>query len=162
MSETAQNENNNGNAGFTTVQAYTLAVITLAIGIAVATSPADRPACHRPRVTMCKLRRPVPWQRSHGAAQLPGIGSTQQQQAPSAEMVAKAAEPLLAQLKNQSQRSRDAGKTGQPVLRQPGLSAGNRGLRKGPQPSTYQRRRAHRSGNGILVHRHADKSDCQL
>ena len=35
MSETAQDNNRNTTAGFTTVQAYTLAVITLAIGIAV-------------------------------------------------------------------------------------------------------------------------------
>jgi hypothetical protein len=35
MSETAHNDNKNTIAGFTTVQAYTLAVITLAIGIAV-------------------------------------------------------------------------------------------------------------------------------
>ena len=35
MSSTAQTKNGNTNLGFTTVQAYTLAVITLAIGIAV-------------------------------------------------------------------------------------------------------------------------------
>ena len=101
MSQAADNKNNN--LGFTSVQAYTLAVITLAIGIAVgyfargsapasatndtaqAASPASVPA-GMPGGTM-------------GGAQLPGIGSGQQQQGASPDMIAKAAEPLLAQLK---------------------------------------------------------------
>jgi cytochrome c-type biogenesis protein CcmH/NrfG len=100
MSETAQNENNNGNAGFTTVQAYTLAVITLAIGIAVGyfargSASVSSPAGDNVQASAPSAMGSAPM----GAAQLPGIGSTQQQQAPSAEMVAKAAEPLLAQLK---------------------------------------------------------------
>jgi cytochrome c-type biogenesis protein CcmH/NrfG len=37
-----------------------------------------------------------------GPAQLPGIGSSQQQQPPSPEMIAKAAEPLLVQLQSNS------------------------------------------------------------
>ena len=99
MSQSAQTKNA---MGFTTAQAYTLAVITLVIGIAVgyfargsatsaqaggsaqAAAPASMPTGTGPM----------------GSAQLPGIGSPQQQQAISPEALAKAAEPYLTQLKN--------------------------------------------------------------
>lgn len=99
MSSTAQNNNRNTNSGFTTVQAYTLAVITLVIGIAVGyfargsaagTSQADNVQAATPASTGST---------GLGSGQLPGIGSPQQQQGASPEMLAKAAEPLLAQLK---------------------------------------------------------------
>ena len=100
MSQSAQNNNSNTTAGFTTVQAYTLAVITLAIGIAVgyfARGSASAP------VGASDVQASVPGNMGGGApmaaGQLPGIGSTQQQQAASPEMIAKAAEPLLAQIK---------------------------------------------------------------
>ncbi len=99
MSQSAQTENRN-NPGFTTVQAYTLAVITLAIGIAVgyfargsAGAPATAESAQAAAPAAMGTAAPV------GAAQLPGIGSPQQQQPSSPEMLAKAAEPLLAQLK---------------------------------------------------------------
>jgi cytochrome c-type biogenesis protein CcmH/NrfG len=99
MSETAQNNNSNSTAGFTTVQAYTLAVITLAIGIAVgyfARGSASVPTAGKDvQASAPSAMGSTPM----GSAQLPGIGSTQQQQAASPEMIAKAAEPLLAQLK---------------------------------------------------------------
>ncbi len=66
MSETAQDNNRNTTAGFTTVQAYTLAVITLAIGIAVGYSPADLPLCRPPRNTQASSPEPwaaLPWVR---------------------------------------------------------------------------------------------------
>lgn len=98
MSSTAQNKNSNTNAGFTTVQAYTLAVITLAIGIAVGYfargSAAGSPTTQSAEAAAPSTTGTAPM----GAAQLPGIGSPQQQ-ATSPEMLAKAAEPLLAQLK---------------------------------------------------------------
>lgn len=94
MSQSAQNRNSTP-IGFTTAQAYTLAVITLVIGIAVgyfargsaapATAIADNPQASSPG--------------SMGQAQLPGIGSPQQQQTASAESIAQAAQPLLEQLK---------------------------------------------------------------
>jgi cytochrome c-type biogenesis protein CcmH/NrfG len=97
MSKSAQTT-----TGFTTVQAYTLAVLTLVIGIAVgyfargsaavtsttesaqAAAPANPSAANAPM----------------GTAQLPGIGSPQQQQAISPEALAQAAAPLVAQLKS--------------------------------------------------------------
>jgi cytochrome c-type biogenesis protein CcmH/NrfG len=98
MSSSAQNKNNSTNAGFTTVQAYTLAVITLAIGIAVGYfargSAAVSPATQSAEAAAPSTTGTAPM----GTAQLPGIGSPQQQ-ATSPEMLAKAAEPLLAQLK---------------------------------------------------------------
>ena len=57
-----------------------------------------------------------------GSAQLPGIGTMQQQQAASPEMIAKAAEPLLAQLKTNPNDFETLVKLGKLVLRQPGLS----------------------------------------
>ncbi len=87
------------NPGFTTVQAYTLAVITLAIGIAVGyfargsasvTSSTESAQAAAPAGTS---NTPM------GSAQLPGIGSPQQQQAVPPEALAKAAESYLAQLK---------------------------------------------------------------
>ncbi len=97
MSSSAQNNNSNKIAGFTTVQAYTLAIITLAIGIAVgyfargsaAPSGAENAQAAAPAAMGSAAM---------GSAQLPGIGSPQQQQGTSAEALAKAAEPLLAQL----------------------------------------------------------------
>src|SRR5271165_5146852 len=98
MPQDAQNKNGNSNLAFSNVQAYTLAVITLAIGIAVGyfargsapVSTASQSA--QPAAAPAGMGN-VPM----GVARLPGIGSSQQQQAPSPEMLAKAAEPLLAQ-----------------------------------------------------------------
>ncbi len=96
MSETAQK--NNSNTSFTTVQAYTLAVITLAIGIAVGYF-ARGPASASPATESAQAAAPTGMGTAPmGAAQLPGIGSPQQQAA-SPEMLAKAAEPLLTELK---------------------------------------------------------------
>ncbi len=96
MSQSAQDKSTN--AGFTTVQAYTLAVITLVIGIAVgyfARGPVGTTQASQTAQAVPTSNAPM------GAGQLPGIGSPQQQQqAPSPEMIAKAAEPLLAQLKS--------------------------------------------------------------
>jgi cytochrome c-type biogenesis protein CcmH/NrfG len=101
MSKSAQTT-----GGFTTAQAYILAVITLVIGIAVgyfargsattaapsesaqAAAPAGMPAM------------PPQGTAPMGSAQLPGIGSPQQGQAISPEALAKAAEPYLTQLKS--------------------------------------------------------------
>jgi tetratricopeptide (TPR) repeat protein len=99
MSSPSAPTNNSKTAGFTTAQAYTLAVITLAIGIAMgyfargsAASPAAPSAQAMPASAMNGSN-------SMGAGQLPGIGSPQQAQAASPEMLANAAEPLLVQLK---------------------------------------------------------------
>ncbi len=103
MSESAQNKNSNHALNFTSVQAYSLAVITLAIGIAVgyfargsgqATPAATETAQAAPAAA------PAGAPPGMGPGQLPGIGSTQSQDAAlSPEAVAKSAEPLLAQLK---------------------------------------------------------------
>jgi cytochrome c-type biogenesis protein CcmH/NrfG len=99
MSSTAQNKNSNTNAGFTTVQAYTLAVITLAIGIAVGYFARGSAAVSRTAESAEAAAPSTTGAAPIGMAQLPGIGSPQQQQATSPEMLAKAAEPLLAQIK---------------------------------------------------------------
>ena len=101
MPESAQD--NKTNLGFTSVQAYSLAVITLAIGIAVgyfargsaptAATPAAAPtaAAQAPAGMGGGGGAPM------GAGQLPGIGS-QQQGGTSPEMLAQAAQPLLTKL----------------------------------------------------------------
>jgi tetratricopeptide (TPR) repeat protein len=99
MSSTAQNNNRNSSLGFTTVQAYTLAVITLVIGIAVGYFARGSAAVSS---SADSVQAAVPASTGNpglAAGQLPGIGSPQQQQGASPEMLAKAAEPLLAQLK---------------------------------------------------------------
>jgi cytochrome c-type biogenesis protein CcmH/NrfG len=102
MSSTAQTNNSNTIAGFTTVQAYTLAVITLVIGIAVgyfargSVSPTATPETAQAAAPAA----PGGGGMGMSPAQLPGIGSAQQEQAPSPEMLAKAAEPLLTQLQS--------------------------------------------------------------
>ena len=100
MPQAVQNNNGKTNLAFSNVQAYTLAVITLAIGIAVgyfargsAPVPPSGEGAQTASAPAGMGNAPV------GSAQLPGIGSAQQQQAVSPEMLAKAAEPLLAQLK---------------------------------------------------------------
>jgi cytochrome c-type biogenesis protein CcmH/NrfG len=101
MPQPAQNENNNSNhtGSFTTVQAYTLAVITLAIGIAVGYFARGSASVATGGSTVPASAPSAMGSTPMGSAQLPGIGSTQQQQAASPEMIAKAAEPLLVQLK---------------------------------------------------------------
>jgi cytochrome c-type biogenesis protein CcmH/NrfG len=103
MSQTAQDKNVSI-AGFTTVQAYTLAVITLIIGIVVGyfargsapgSPAADNVQASAPSAGSGNATGSAPM----GSAQLPGIGSQQQQQAPSPEMLARSAEPFLTQLK---------------------------------------------------------------
>jgi cytochrome c-type biogenesis protein CcmH/NrfG len=99
MSQSADNTNNN-KPSFTTIQAYTLAVITLAIGVAVGYFARGAAPVSVPAETSQAAAAPAGMSSgAMGSAQLPGIGSMQQQQGPSPEMVAKAAEPLLAQLK---------------------------------------------------------------
>lgn len=106
MSQTAQDTKNNTIAGFTTVQAYTLAVITLAIGIAVGYfargSAAATVADNAQGAVPAAMGSAPSGMTSNplGSAQLPGIGAGQQQQQASPEMLAKAAEPMLAQLKS--------------------------------------------------------------
>lgn len=105
MTETAQNKKGNPTA-FTSVQAYTLAVITLVIGIVVgyfARGSAPSSTASVPESAQAMSTAPAGMPASGGApgnmgpGQLPG--SAPQQQAASPEMLAKAAEPLLAQLK---------------------------------------------------------------
>jgi cytochrome c-type biogenesis protein CcmH/NrfG len=96
MSQSAQKNT----IGFTTVQAYTLAVITLVIGITVgyfargsASAPATESAqAAAPAATGNAGAAPM------GSAQLPGIGSPQQQQTVPVEELTKSAAPMLAQL----------------------------------------------------------------
>jgi len=104
MTETAQNQKGNSTV-FTSVQAYTLAVITLAIGIAVgyfARGSAPSAPANLPENAQAAMSTPPAGMTgaapgNMGPGQLPG--SAPQQQAASPEMLAKAAEPLLAQLK---------------------------------------------------------------
>jgi cytochrome c-type biogenesis protein CcmH/NrfG len=105
MTETAQNQKSNPTV-FTSVQAYTLAVITLAIGIAVgyfARGSAPSTTANVPENAQAAMSTPTA---TPGAGAAPGNmgpgqlpGSAPQQQAASPEMLAKSAEPLLAQLK---------------------------------------------------------------
>ena len=100
MSQTVQNNNGKSNLAFSNVQAYTLAVITLAIGIAVGYfARGSAPVSTAGESAQAASAPTGMGEAPMGSAKLPGIGSTQQQQAPPPEMVAKAAEPLLAQLK---------------------------------------------------------------
>ena len=99
MPPSADNTNKN-TLGFTSVQAYTLAVITLAIGIAVGYFARGSAPASVPTETAQAASAPAAMGGgAMGGAQLPGIGSAQQQQPASPEVIAKAAEPLLAQLK---------------------------------------------------------------
>ena len=101
MSQSAQDSNRKGNLGFTSVQAYTLAVITLVIGIAVGyfgRGPA--PVAPAPETAQSAAEAPAGMGGGGApmaAGQLPGIG-TQQQSKASPEMLAQAAQPLLTKL----------------------------------------------------------------
>ena len=100
MPQAVQNNDGKNNLAFSNVQAYTLAVITLAIGIAVGYfARGSAPVSTAGENTQTASAPAGMGNAPMGSAQLPGIGSGQQQQAPSPEMVAKSAEPLLAQLK---------------------------------------------------------------
>ena len=125
MSQSAQDVKPSSAIGFTSVQAYTLAVITLVIGIAVGYfARGSAPATPTPEVAQSAPAAAPASGAGMAAGQLPGIG-TQQQGASSPEMLAKAAEPLLAKLKDQSQRRRRIAPVGQYLLRRPGLSRGH-------------------------------------
>ena len=100
MPESANDKKSNS-LGFTSMQAYTLAVITLAIGIAVGYFARGSAPASAPSETAQAASAPAGMGGgAMGGGQLPGIGTMQQQQqAASPEMLAKAAEPLLSQLK---------------------------------------------------------------
>jgi len=87
--------------GFTSVQAYTLAVITLIIGIAVgyfARGSGQSPAApEAAQASTSSAPSGMGGAAAMGAGQLPGIGS-QQQNGASPEMLAQAAQPLLTKL----------------------------------------------------------------
>jgi len=99
MPQSAQDSKTN--LGFTSVQAYTLAIITLVIGIAVGyfargsapTAAAPETAQSAAGGAPAGMGGGAPL----GAGQLPGIGS-QQEGGASPEMLAQAAQPLLAKL----------------------------------------------------------------
>ena len=100
MPESAQ-DNRTTNLGFTSVQAYTLAVITLVIGIAVGYfARGSAPTAVVPEAAQTAAAT-APAGMGGGAGmgqgQLPGIGS-QQQGGTSPEMLAQAAQPLLTKL----------------------------------------------------------------
>ena len=83
------------------MQAYTLAVITLAIGIAVGYFARGSAAPASPAAESAQTAAPGAMGSAPvGAAQLPGIGSAQQQQPVPPEELAKAAQPLLTQLQS--------------------------------------------------------------
>src|ERR1700751_3053887 len=106
MTETAQTQKSNTTV-FTSFQAYTLAVITLAIGIAggyFARGSAPSTTANLPENAQAAMSTAPATMPGAGVApanmgpgQLPG--SAPEQQASSPEALAKAAEPLLAQLK---------------------------------------------------------------
>ena len=102
MPESADNKKSNS-LGFTSVQAYTLAVITLVIGIAVGYfARGSAPATTTPEVAQsvpATAPAGAPGGPGMAAGQLPGIG-TQQPGAPSPEMLDQAAAPLLAKLQS--------------------------------------------------------------
>jgi cytochrome c-type biogenesis protein CcmH/NrfG len=101
MPESAQDNKTSTSLGFTSVQAYTLAVITLVIGIAVGYfargSAPTAVASEAGQTTAATAPAGISGGAGMGAGQLPGIGS-QQQGGTSPEMLAQAAQPLLAKL----------------------------------------------------------------
>jgi cytochrome c-type biogenesis protein CcmH/NrfG len=100
MSQSAQDNKTGQALGFTSVQAYTLAVITLIIGIAVGYfARGSAPSAARPETAQSAPAAPPAMGAAPnmGAGQLPGIGS-QQQTGASPEMLAQTAQPLLAKL----------------------------------------------------------------
>lgn len=106
MTQSAQDNKNSQGLGFTSVQAYTLAVITLVIGIAVGYFARGSASPTAPEPTQQAAAAPAGMgggqaaggAQGMGAGQLPGIGSQQQGNA-SPEMLAQAAAPLLAKVK---------------------------------------------------------------
>lgn len=99
MSQSAQEGKISSGIGFTSVQAYTLAIITLVIGIAVGYfARGSAPAAVSPEVAQSAPVAAPADGAGMASGQLPGIG-TQQQGATSPEMLAQAASPLLAKLK---------------------------------------------------------------
>ena len=101
MTKSAQDNNGSQGIGFTSVQAYTMAVITLVIGIAVGYfARGSAPTVATPEVSQsAPAASPAGTggEQPMGAGQLPGIG-TQQQGGASPEMLAQASAPLLAKL----------------------------------------------------------------
>ena len=98
MSQSAQDSKSN--LGFTSLQAYTLAVITLVIGIAVgyfARGSAPSAAPEAAQASTGARSSGMGSAPAMGGGQLPGIG-TQQPGGASPEMLAQSAQPLLTKL----------------------------------------------------------------
>ncbi len=115
MPESAQDNKTNTNLGFTSVQAYALAVITLVIGVAVGYfARGSAPASVAPeaaQVAPTAAPSGMGGGAGMGAGQLPGIG-TQQQGGASPEMLAQAAQPLLAKLQTNPKDSQTLAQLG--------------------------------------------------
>ena len=155
MSQSAQDNKISTNLGFTSVQAYTLAIITLVIGIAVGYfARGSAPARQSPgsgTIRTAPQRQPAAPEWASG--QLPGIG-TQQQGATSPEMLAQAAQPLLAKLQanpKDFETLRQLGNicttTARPIPR-PSITTARRWQIDPKNPDVH-----HRSGHRLLVHR---------
>jgi cytochrome c-type biogenesis protein CcmH/NrfG len=100
MTQSAQESNQKQGLGFTSVQAYSLAVITLVIGIAVGYfARGSAPSSPAPESAQSAPAGMSGGGQNMSAGQLPGIG-TQQQGAASPEILAQAAAPLLAKLQS--------------------------------------------------------------
>ncbi len=98
MPQSAQDNKTSTNLSFTSVQAYTLAIITLVIGIAVGYfARGSAPTAVASEAAQTTTAPAATGGAGLGAGQLPGIGSPQQSAA-SPEMLAQAAAPLLAKL----------------------------------------------------------------
>jgi cytochrome c-type biogenesis protein CcmH/NrfG len=101
MPVSAQDSKTNTNLGFTSVQAYTLAVITLVIGIAVGYfARGSAPTAAAPETAQASTAAApagMGGAPAMAAGQLPGIGS-QQQSGSSPEVLAQAAQPMLTKL----------------------------------------------------------------
>ena len=154
MSQSAQEGKVSSAIGFTSVQAYTLAIITLVIGIAVGYfARGSAPATASPGSGPVSTGAAAPADGAGMASgQLPGIG-TQQQGATSPEMLAQAAGPLLAKLKanpNDVETLRQLGNIYYDGQAYPqAIDYYSKALADRPQ----EPRRHHRSGHRLLVHR---------
>ncbi len=101
MAQSAQENKTNTNLSFTSIQAYSLAIITLVIGIAVGYfARGSAPTAVAPEAAQTAATTAPAGMgggAGMGAGQLPGIGS-QQQGATSPELLAQSAQPLLTKL----------------------------------------------------------------
>ncbi len=156
MTQSAQDSKKTQSFGFTSVQAYSLAVITLVIGIAVGyfargSAPARqhrKPHSRPPLLPLEWAADNRAWARDSFPASAPSNRAQRRR-----KCWPRRAAPLLEKLKSNPKDFETLRQLGEHLLRRSGVHPGHRLLRQGAGSRPQELRCSHRLRYRLLVHR---------